>query len=78
MSCIYDKDCLDPVILGSVSATFFATVPLTGAESGFAFMRFRQTKKGRTVPPEIVLGDSPGEIGLKQEGARWLAGIQAD
>ena len=74
MSCIYDKDRLDPVIPGSVPASFYQSVPLTGIESGFAFMRFRQVKKGRSVPPGIILGDSPGETLLKQEGARWLAG----
>ena len=37
-------------------------------------MGFRQTRKGRTVPPAIVLGDTPGETGLKDEGTRWLAG----
>lgn len=74
MSCIYDKDRLDPVIPGSVPASFYQSVQLEGAESGFAFMRFRQTRKGRTVPPAIVLGDTPGETGLKEEGTRWLAG----
>jgi hypothetical protein len=74
MSCIYDKDRLDPVIPGSVPASFYDSVPLSGLESGFAFMRFRQTKKGRTVPPGIILGDSPGEAELKAEGARWLQG----
>ena len=74
MSCIYDKDRLDPVIPGSVPPSFYDSVPLTGVESGFAFMRFRQAKKGRSVPPEIVLGDSPGETRLKEEGAHWLSG----
>ena len=73
MSCIYDKDRLDPVIPGSVPPSFYDAVPLAGIESGFAFMRFRQTKKGRTVPPGIALGDSPGEAALREEGVRWLA-----
>ena len=72
MSCIYDKDRLDPVIPGSVPANFYDSVPLSGPESGFAFMRFRQVRKGRTVPPGIVLGDSPGEKSLRDEGAHWL------
>lgn len=75
MSCIYDKDRLDPVIPGSVPASFYAALPLTGVESGLAFMRFRQARKGRTVPPEIVLGGSPGETRLKEEGARWFAAV---
>ena len=74
MSCIYDKDRLDPVIPGSVPASFYDAVPLAGIESGFAFMRLRQMKKGRTVPPGIALGDSPGETALREEGVRWLAG----
>jgi hypothetical protein len=74
MSCIYDKDRLDPVIPNSVPNTFYNAVPLTGIQSGFAFMGFRQIKKGRTIPEGIVLGDSDGEKKLKEEGARWLTG----
>lgn len=74
-SCIYDKDRMDPVIPGSVPASFYDAVSLASVENGFAFTRFRQTKKGRTVPPGIVLGGSPGETKLREEGARWLAGV---
>jgi len=73
MTCIYDKDRLDPVVPGSVPASFYDAVPVAGPESGFAFMRFRQTRKGRTVPPGIVLGGSAGERKLRAEGEQWLA-----
>jgi hypothetical protein len=71
---IYDKDRLDPVIPGSVPAAFFAGTEVSGPESGFAMMRFRQTRKGRTVPPDIVIGGSAGEAKCKAEAAAWLAG----
>ena len=74
MSCIYDKDRLDPVVPGAVPASFFQAVPVSGPESGFAYMRFRQGKRGRSVPEGIVIGGSSGEERLREEGARWLAG----
>jgi hypothetical protein len=46
---------------------------MTETESGFAFMRFRQEKRGRTVPAGIVLGGSPAEQTLREEAALWLA-----
>lgn len=73
MTCVYDKDRLDPVVPGAVPASFYEAIPLTGAESGFAFMRFRQTKRGRNVPP-VVIGGSEDEARLRAEGDRWLAG----
>jgi hypothetical protein len=74
MVVIYDKDRLDPVVPGAVPASYFAQVPVKGPESGIAFMRFRQTKKGRIVPPDIVLGGTDGERRLKQETEAWLQG----
>ncbi len=71
---IYDKDRLDPVVPGSVPAAYFDKIPVSGPEAGVAFMRFRQTKKGRTVPPDIVIGDSDGERRLKADAAAWLEG----
>ena len=71
---IYDKDRLDPVVPGSVPVSYFDTMPVSGPESGVAFMRFRQTKKGRTVPPNIIIGGSDGERRLKAEAEAWLAG----
>ncbi len=74
MTVIYDKDRLDPVIPGSVPPAYFASVPVAGAESGIAYMRFRQTKKGRVVPPNLVVGGSDGERRLKEETNVWLNG----
>jgi len=47
-----------------------------GEESRFAFMRFRQIKKGRNVPDGMIMGDSEGERRLKLEGDAWLAGSE--
>jgi hypothetical protein len=74
MVVIYDKDRLDPVVPGAVPAAYFDKVPVRGADAGVAFMRFRQGKRGRTVPPNIVLGGSDGERRLKEEAEAWLAG----
>jgi len=74
MVVIYDKDRLDPVVPGSVPASYFEQMPVRGADSGVAFMRFRQTRRGRTVPPNIVLGGSDGERRLKQDAEAWLEG----
>jgi hypothetical protein len=74
MTAIYDKDRLDPVVPGSVPASFFAGVKLAGPDSGIAMMRFRTEKKGRTVPPDIVLGGTAGEQKLRAEAQAWLAG----
>ena len=73
-TCIYDKDRLDPVFPHQVPASFYDGIKFEGEDSRFAFMRFRQIKKGRSVPDGMVMGDSEGERRLKQEGATWLAG----
>ena len=75
-SCIYEKDRLDPVVPGAVPASFYAAVDPTGSEPGFAFMRFRQMKKGRAVPSGIVIAGTPAEVALRDEARSWLSGIQ--
>src|SRR5262249_51843509 len=71
-SCIYEKDRLDPVIPGAVPASFFAAIDLSGSEAGFAYMRFRQQKKGRALPAGIVIAGSAAEQALRDEGRAWL------
>ena len=71
-SCIYEKDRLDPVGPGAVPASFYHQVSLKGDEAGFAFMRFRQIKKGRAVPPAIVVAGTADEAALREEGRLWL------
>jgi hypothetical protein len=73
-SCIYEKDRLDPVVPGAVPASFYSDVSLTGHGAGFAFMRFRQMKKGRPVPPAIVVAGTPAEDALRDEARTWLSG----
>jgi hypothetical protein len=70
--CIYEKDRLDPVIPGSVPASFYNQVDLSGNTSGFAFMRFRQTKKGRAIPAGLPLAGSTEEAKLREAAMRWL------
>jgi hypothetical protein len=72
--CIYEKDRLDPVVPGSVPAPFYDQVDLSGNASGFAFMRFRQTKKGRTIPAGLPLAGSAEEAKLREAARRWLEG----
>ncbi|HKA72288.1 MAG TPA: nuclear transport factor 2 family protein [Xanthobacteraceae bacterium] len=73
-SCIYEKDRLDPVVPGAVPASLYSDVSLTGHGAGFAFMRFRQMKKGRPVPPAIVVAGTPAEDALRHEARTWLSG----
>jgi hypothetical protein len=73
-NCIYEKDRLDPVVPGSVPSSFYDQIELTGPESGFACMRLRQTKKGRTIPTGLPLTGSAEEAALREEGRRWLSG----
>ncbi len=61
------------MIPGAVPASFFAAIDLTGGDAGFAYMRFRQVKKGRAVPAGIVIAGSEGEQMLMEEGKNWLA-----
>jgi hypothetical protein len=37
-------------------------------------MRFRQAKKGRQVPANIVHGGTDGERRFRVQGEQWLAG----
>lgn len=73
-TCIYDKDRLDPVLPVEVPASFYRALKFEGEQNGFALMRLRQEKKGRTVPEGLVMGGTEGERRLKREGAEWLAG----
>jgi hypothetical protein len=72
-NCIYEKDRLEPVIPGSVPASFYQQVDLSGPDNGFAFMRFRQTKKGRAIP-KVPLAGTPEEAKLRAEAQQWLKG----
>jgi hypothetical protein len=72
-NCIYEKDRLEPVIPGSVPASFYDQVDFSGADNGFAFMRFRQTKKGRAIP-KVPMAGSAEEAALRQKANTWLAG----
>ena len=74
-NCIYDKD-----RLGSGRACpgcgrlLGAQAVLEGPESGFAFMKLRQSKRGRTIPESVVIRDTEGERNLRRRGedlARW-------
>ena len=69
-SVIFDKDRLDPV-LGAVP-DWLRTTDLQGADAGFAFMRLRQQRKGRAVPPRTVIGGSAGERALRDQAEHWL------
>src|SRR5262245_22879492 len=71
-SCIYEKDRLDPVVPGTVPASFSDAIVLGGAEAGFACMRFRQIKKGRAVPSGIVIAGTRAEDALRDEARNWL------
>jgi hypothetical protein len=51
-----------------------AQAVLEGPESGFAFMKLRQSKRGRTIPESIVIRDTEGERNLRRRGEIWLAG----
>ena len=73
-NCIYDKDRLDPVATARECAFPGVQAVLEGPESGFAFMKLRQSKRGRTVPESAVIRDTEGERNLRRRGESWLAG----
>jgi hypothetical protein len=73
-SCIYDKDRLDAVDPATDASALYAQAALEGADSGFAFMKLRQGKRGRTVPESVVIRDTEGEQKLRRRGDDWLAG----
>ncbi len=73
MTCIYEKDRFDPVVPGSVPASFYDGLPLQGSESGFAFMRLRFQKRKRQGIPVVIAG-SAEERELRAQGERWLEG----
>lgn len=76
-NCIYDKDRLESVIPSWDASALYAQATLEGPESGFAFMKLRQAKRGRTVPVSIVIRDTEGERRLRGRGESWLAGAMA-
>jgi len=73
-NCIYDKDRLDPVVPSWDASNVYAQAVLEGPQSGFAFMKLRQGKRGRTIPDSIVLRDTDAERALRRHGRDWLAG----
>ena len=76
-NCIYDKDRLDPVVPSWDASAAYAEVDLEGPDSGFAFMKLRQGKRGRTIPDCVVVRDSEAERRLRHRGKDWLAGAAA-
>jgi hypothetical protein len=73
MTCIYEKDRLDPVVPGTVPPAFFEGVDLTGPQAGFAFLAFRLAKVGRQSVP-VVFSRSAAEAKLREDAQGWLAG----
>jgi SnoaL-like domain len=73
-NCIYDKDRLDPAVPAGDAVAVQAQAVLAGAESGFAFMKLRQSKRGRTIPESVVIRDTEDERNLRRRGESWLAG----
>ena len=73
MTCIYEKDRLDPVVPGTAPAGFYEGVPLKGEAAASAYLAFRLAKVGRKSIP-MVFARSAEERALKDEGQRWLAG----
>lgn len=73
MTCIYEKDRLDPVVPGTAPAGFYEGVPLKGEAAASAYLAFRLAKVGRKSIP-MVFARSAEERTLKDEGQRWLAG----
>jgi hypothetical protein len=71
---IYDKDRLDPVLPDRVPPAFYAGLDRSGGVGNGALMRLRVTKKGRSVPPAMVLAGSEDEAKVKREGEQWLDG----
>lgn len=75
-NCIYDKDRLDPVIPSWDASALYDKAVLEGPESGFAFMKLRQAKRGRTIPDSVVIRDTEAEHRLRRRGESWLAGAK--
>lgn len=72
---IYDRDRLDLVLPAAMDEVgLFAQAVLEGPESGFAFMKVRSAKRGRSIPDAVVIRDSAGEAKLCQRCASWLQG----
>jgi hypothetical protein len=76
-NCVYDKDRLDPVIPAWDGSAAYAEVDLEGPDSGFAFMKLRQAKRGRVIPDSVVIRDSDAERRLRRRGKDWLTGAAA-
>lgn len=72
-TCLYDSDHMAPTVPGSVPASFFDEVKLTGVESRIAFMQLRQKKTGRPSAP-VIIGGTEAEAALKRDAALWLQG----
>jgi hypothetical protein len=70
-TCVYDRDRLDPVIPGSVPASFFEGVKFDGLDAPIAFMQFRQRKTGRPAVP-VIIGGTDAETKLKSDAHAWL------
>ena len=74
MDAIYDKDRLDPVIPGSVPASFFDGIDFSGANASLGIMRWRAAKRGGKLPPDLPIGGTDSEKELRKENEAWLAG----
>jgi hypothetical protein len=46
---------------------------VSGPDGGMAYMRFRNERVGRTMPPDVVVGGSDNERRVRAETEQWLA-----
>jgi hypothetical protein len=74
MDAIYDRDRLDPVIPGSVPASFFEGVDMTGPFAAIGLMRWRTAKRGGKIPEDLPIGGTESEKKLRAANEAWLAG----
>ncbi len=69
---VYDKDTINPVIPGSVPASFYDELSFTGPDAPTACWQFFLKKTGRPMFP-MVAGGSEAEAALRREIEAWLA-----
>ncbi len=69
---IFDKDRLDPV--QGAAPEWLRQVELEADTCNFAFMKLRQLRKGRQIPPDTIMGGSTAEHQLRQSYEAWLQG----
>ena len=71
---IYEKDRMEPHVPGSVPASYYEKLDLSGYPAAIRFHCYRNERSSGHKPKNLILKGSPEETAARKAAAEWLAG----